>query len=267
MRNTIVITKSPEEEELGKKLSELDTLEDRLVQRELDLATLQAELHTFELHYLRIVGARIARLDDLKAQIAECFAKIHKKDEPAAHEATKAREQAKHSAQDFRSHQDSTDLTVDFVSSENIKSLFREAAKRIHPDFAIDEKDRIRRTEVMKEINAAYREGNETKLRRILKEWEDSPENVSGEDIGARLIRAIRKISHIQKRISATESEIAFLKNSDIYKLKMKFQQNNSNLLEDIANELDEQIIEHQKRLAELVEIYNRLEKRESSNG
>jgi len=54
---------TPEERELERKKSQLVELETELGQRELDLATLQAELRVFESTYLRIVGSRYAELD------------------------------------------------------------------------------------------------------------------------------------------------------------------------------------------------------------
>ena len=47
---------TPEERELENKKAELASLEADLVQRELDLATLRAELTIFENGYLRTVG-------------------------------------------------------------------------------------------------------------------------------------------------------------------------------------------------------------------
>ena len=62
---------TPEERELSQKSAELSNLQILLAQRELDLTTLQAELHAFERHYFRAVGVRYAELDEVEAQIAD----------------------------------------------------------------------------------------------------------------------------------------------------------------------------------------------------
>lgn len=49
---------SPEEEELARKRDELSRLQSILVDRELELADLRAELSAFESLYLRTVGVR-----------------------------------------------------------------------------------------------------------------------------------------------------------------------------------------------------------------
>jgi hypothetical protein len=60
-----------EEEELEEQLRQLGVPEGDLAQRELDLATLRAELRAFEIRYLRTVGPPSAELDQLKAAIAQ----------------------------------------------------------------------------------------------------------------------------------------------------------------------------------------------------
>lgn len=259
MTKPIIQTQSPEEDELELKLAELESLKLKLVQRELELTTLQAELQFFESQYLRIVGIKIVKLDEIKAEIAEIFAKIHTNDETAAREAEQARARASESSQTMEYAEVNSIFHEDFASSENIKSLFREAAKRIHPDFAIDEKDQNRRTKLMAEINEAYKSGDEEKLRQILKEWDDSPENIVGDDVGARLIRTIRQIARVQNRLSALEPEIVLLRHSDLYRLKLKVEEADKStiqFLEEMVIQLDEQIIEQQRRLDELIDIY-----------
>jgi hypothetical protein len=259
MNKSIIPNKRPEEEELDRKLTQLESLKIELVQHELELTTLQADLHSFELQYLKIVGVKIAELDDVMAQIAEVFAKTQRGDETVQNEAKEFRSKANESAESVGAAQVSQESQNRFTYSDNIKSLFREAAKHIHPDFANDENDRIRRTKLMAEINEAYRAGDENRLRQILKEWEDSPENIVGDDVGAKLIRTIRQIAHIQERMSGMEAEINALMETAIYRLKVKIESANteiSKVLEDMASKLDEQISEQQERLIKLIDVY-----------
>jgi len=69
--------KTPEEEELNKKLEELYKVESELAQCELDLATLQAELRFFENKYIQIIGVRYAQLDSIEAEIAKLQANLN----------------------------------------------------------------------------------------------------------------------------------------------------------------------------------------------
>src|SRR5437879_6304503 len=69
MTTRITRTAPPEARELEKKKAELASLEARLAERELDLATLQAELHSFEGTYLRIVGPDSLSWMELKLKL------------------------------------------------------------------------------------------------------------------------------------------------------------------------------------------------------
>jgi chromosome segregation ATPase len=85
---------TPEERELESKRARLVALERELTQRELDLATLRAELQTFETHYLRGVGSLYAELDEIEAQIAEALAQLNSQDPETQERAAQARAQA-----------------------------------------------------------------------------------------------------------------------------------------------------------------------------
>jgi DNA-binding SARP family transcriptional activator len=63
-----------EEAELARKCEELALLQAELIDRELFLANLRAELAAFEGRYLREVGTLYSELDDWNAKIAELAA-------------------------------------------------------------------------------------------------------------------------------------------------------------------------------------------------
>jgi hypothetical protein len=248
MSSDIVRNQTPEELELQRKQAELASLEAELIQRELDLATLRAELTEFERLYLRTVGVLYAELDEIEAQIAEAEARRKPRDSVAEAQAKRARAQAQESAESAG--------VVDapkLKSSEDLKKLFREVAKRIHPDLGGNEADRGRRQRLMAEANLAYENGDEPKLRSILADWEASPDTVEGEGVGAELIRVIRKIAQIQKRLSEIEREIQQLNTSDLYKLRAKAdeaEKQGRDLLKEMASQVETQINIARNRLS-----------------
>ena len=65
MNHSTTRQKTPEQEELARKQEDLAYLETEMAQDELDLATFLAELQAFESRYLRIVGTRMADLDEI----------------------------------------------------------------------------------------------------------------------------------------------------------------------------------------------------------
>jgi len=212
----IVKQQTPEEEELAAKREELARLEAELADRELALASLKAELAAFEGLYLRRVGVLYAELDDWNARLAERRAEEVGTPEARA-EAADARSQAQESHS--TAHSDAAEVRP-FAPSPELKSLYREAAKRVHPDTATDEKDRARRERLMKEVNAAYAAGDEDALRRILAGLDTSPDAVQGSGVGADLIRVLRQLKQVRDRIAAIERELAALNGSEIALLR-----------------------------------------------
>jgi hypothetical protein len=254
MASSIARRQTPEEQELEKKKAELGALESDLAQRELELATLQAELNAFERRYLRIVGVCYAELDGIEAQIAETLARQRPKDEKNQREAAEARAKAEESARATGAAKDEKRAS-DFKPSEDLKKLYREIAKRIHPDLTTDEKERVRRNEIMAEANRAYEEGDEAKLRAILEEWESSPDTVKGEGVGAELVRVIRKIHQVQKRLAEIGNLIKQLKGSELCQLKAKVEEaakEGHDLLKEMADRLSHEITKARIRLSKV---------------
>jgi DnaJ-domain-containing protein 1 len=225
MENGIIHKLSPEQKELERKKIELATLEIELAEKELSLATFQAELNAFEKEYMRAIGIRYTELDRIEAQINQYIELLE-------------------SNRDFR-------------PSPELKKLYREVAKKIHPDLATDDEERQRRKQLMTEANQAYEEGNLEKLKAILHDWESSPESVKGEGISFELIRIIRQIAQSRERLKVIQAEIVALEQTELYQLKTKVieaEEFGQDLLVDMANELDEQINVAMKKLKDLKE-------------
>jgi hypothetical protein len=241
----------PEEQELARKREEQTALEAELADRELRAANLRAELGAFERTYLHEVGLRYAQLDELKAQIAERAAN----NQPGADRAQQAARDARARADETKSaaqEAENAPAPKSFKASPEMKRLYREVAKRIHPDLTSDRDERTRRQLLMAEANKAYEAGDESQLNKILNAYEASPETVEGEGPGAELIRVIRRISQVRARIAEIEAEAEELLRSDLHQLKARLEEaerHGRDVLKEMVDKVEQQIAQAKQRL------------------
>jgi hypothetical protein len=245
-------TATPEEQELARKLDEQAALEADLADRELRSANLRAELAAFERQYLHFVGSRYAELDEWKAQIAERVAGEQPENTRAAQAARDARARADETKS--VAGEKSGEEPRKFQASPELKRLYRDVARRIHPDLTSDRDERTRRQQLMADANQAYEQGDEARLAKILTAYEHSPEAFRGEGPGAELIRVIRRVSQVRGRLAEIEAELQDLLRSDVYQLKIRVEEaekSGYNVLQDMIAKVDEQIELAKNRLAE----------------
>lgn len=246
---------TPEHQEYELKQRQLSELESKLVELELEHLNLTAELRTLEERYLRIVGTRYAELDQIEAQIAALEAAIHPADQEFKKKASQARTRAEESSDAANKSLEKADPKERTQPSDDLKKLYREVAKRLHPDFASTDEERARRTILMAEANRAYQEGDEAALRRLLENAIDTPDEIVGEGIAFDLVRLIRKIAQVQKRVAEVEQLIDKLKQSPAYTLKLSIEaetQQGRDLLEEMCLDVEEQILQARCRLSAL---------------
>jgi hypothetical protein len=241
---------NPEEQELARKREEQAAIESELAERELRSANLRAELGAFERQYLHHVGSRYAELDELKAGVAERLAQ----DQPANARAQQAAREARSRAAETHSTagEKSAATPRAFESSPEMKRLYREVAKRVHPDLTSDRADRAKRQQLMAEANEAFERGDESRLRKLFAQFEWSAEAVQGEGPGAELIRVIRRISQARGRLAEIEAELQLLLRSDLYQLKVRLdeaQSHGRDVLKEMVQKVDDQIAQARRRL------------------
>ena len=100
----------------------------------------------------------------------------------------------------------------------DLKSMYRDLAKRAHPDLAVDETDRAARSTLMAEINDAYARSDLPVLRAILAQVSGSslPQAGAGD---AKWLRA--EIDRLAQVIASIRAEIAELNRSDWMAMKL----------------------------------------------
>jgi hypothetical protein len=214
---------SPEAQELQQKQAELFALETRLTERELELATLQAELHLFERLYLQTVGMRQQELQRIEAQIEEY----------TLHLCT---------AQQFQ-------------PSVELKQLYRQLAKAIHPDLANNPEERAQREHLMAIANQAYERGDIEQLKAMIKDWSNGSESVQGNDVTAELSQILHKIAKSEQRLASIEQTMQELGQSDVFQMQCQVQQaqqRGRDLLAEMSQALDQHIQRAQQLLNKL---------------
>lgn len=241
----------PEEIELARLENEQGDLEEQVVQVELALETFKAETAQFQHRYYLAVGRLYTQLDELDAQIAVLQARLHPADAVAQAYAQAAEQQAKRSAEEAGLVESQPvppqELTAD------LKLAYRRAARLMHPDRAVTEAERQRRTDLMVRVNRAYENGDQCTIERMIEEYGQDPEAIAGDDIGSRIIKAIRRIAQLRRRLGEAQHELAEQQRSEIFQLRQSVEGEEA-LGEDPLGELVLQL------LRELSERRGRLE-------
>lgn len=249
-------TKTPEQEELEEKYRILEDLEANFASTQVDYSTLAGEIAAFRNRYYLRVGSLYARLDSLRAEIRKLVAQQHPGNETAHKEAEQAYQQAQATADEVNCATE--DGPVDFQPSTELKHLYRQAAKLIHPDRAKDDEDRQLRDRLMAEVNAAYAAGDAEAISEILERYRDRLNAADRDDVGAQLVRAIRNIARTRTHIASLEQAIASLKISEWYKLKIEVTEGEArgeDMLGQLAEKIHADILEEQKHLNQLLSI------------
>jgi hypothetical protein len=196
------IHQTPEAAHLAEQERVLAELTEQLATKETEFATRAAEFDRFRLHYLRRFAPLYAELDRLEAEVASRVAL--REDTIEAHGmASEAAARADESSEALGNSRDwaSGPTEVEELRAGpplELRDLYREAAKMIHPDLAADDQERDRRTKLMAALNAAYAAGDAETIARIIDGEAARPEAIIGDDVASRLVRVIRK--HVQVR-------------------------------------------------------------------
>jgi hypothetical protein len=240
----------PEEAELVRLEADQEKLKEQVASAELALETLKIETAIFQRRYYQAVGKLYVELDELAANLANLKFKRTPGDPTLREQAKTAEQQAKRSAEEIGSI-DAQPAPTHIVSGK-LKEVYRKAVKLMHPDLAMTERERERRTRVMASVNFAYEKGDQKEIERLIDQFGQDPEAIEGDDIGSRLVKVIRRIAQLRQRLLDIEREIEAHKNTDIYKLRQTIEvaeAEGGNPLGDMAGRLRQDISRHKEAL------------------
>lgn len=191
----------------------LSALETQLTEREQELDALKTELRQLQTRYLDEIGPFYAELSTLESHVVDLEVRLGLRPPPLFDEDD-----------DEAEGEDAPAVSCSNRSapSADLKRVFRDLAKTIHPDLAMDDRARYRRHSLMAEANRAYAERDEDRLRLILSAWERNADIAADDMDEDASTRIRRRIAAIDERLIAIAAELADLRSSAIWRLKGK---------------------------------------------
>ncbi len=221
-------------------------LESLLIERQVELTTLQAEMLGFKTRYAQIVGRRLAELAEVEQAIKEAEARL----QAGADNASVEDEEAGSSR--------GGKLRVSeklAMGSSSMRRLFWSVAKLFHPDHAADEGEARRRHQIMVEASRAYREGDAESLHTLLGD-EDLKFYCTGaqaadqpEDLNARLFS-------LKEELRTIEFGIKRITQDAMYQIKLAAEREAAegrDALAEDAKRIGRQIVKARHRLTNLI--------------
>jgi len=240
----------PEEQELIRLEADQAALEEQVTTAELMLETGKIELAQFEHRYYQTVGRLFAQLDEIDALIANERAGLSPDDTAAQVSAKTAEQQARDSAEEAGLIE--AQPVPPPVITPELKLAFRQAAKLMHPDRATSEPERLRRSALMAQVNLAYERGDQQAIEKLVSEYGQDPEAITGGDIASRIVKAIRRIAQLRRRMDELQREIDVVHQTEIFHLKQTIEETEAmggDPLGDLAAQLMQQLSEQKIQL------------------
>jgi hypothetical protein len=263
----------PEEQQLEERIAETEA---RWVDAEVEVETLRVELDNFALVHHQRLGPMYVRLDELDALIAEATA-ARTGDPDDIRRAFEARnvvepmpdleaffaeaDAAARGESDGATEGDGPEQPVIPQAPQRIRPdkeaqrLYRDLARRAHPDLAQDPAEQELRGAFIARVNEAYARGDVLALAALAEEWagETGDNGAPAEGTPERLAWLRQRLDWLTARLRRIEETRAELVDSPMGQLLMLLPDDPDALLEVLAEQLLESVSTRQAELDRLV--------------
>ena len=246
----------------------VQALQDQLARLEQERADLRLELAEFEALYNRRVGPIADELLAVQLHIAEYRLRIElvqlrgralapsqleAEVEYRLHDRRSQSEEMHSRVEQARSTRPTS--AVDKAAALDLKQLYRELAKRTHPDLAVDDDDRRERSQSMVIVNDAYARRDVETLRRLLRQV-DAGQAARHEDPEHRAARLRVEYAHLREAIQRVKIDLAEMNQGPLMKLKLEQaigQARGRDVFKETAARLNEQLVAEHAELDRLI--------------
>ncbi|MGW5613743.1 hypothetical protein [Streptomyces sp. NPDC003877] len=241
--------------------------EQALIEYEIAVETFRVEIENFSRLHEQKLGPLYARLEELDARILE--ARAARSGDPEDHrraEEARARLAPIPGVEELlHGWMDDSGLFPEAVAmltdqavrppqrvrpSEEARKLYRDLARKAHPDLAQEEKERERREEFITRVNAAYARGDEAELRELAEEWAKGPELERGPSRAEELYARLEWLAQRKELLALLARE---LEDSAIGHMLQLAPDDPDRLLDEIGQQLLTQVGERETELAGLL--------------
>jgi hypothetical protein len=150
---------------------------------------------------------------------------------------------------------------LDAETEAEILRLYRELAKRFHPDRARTEADRARRTDIMLTINVAYSERDLLTLQRMARDADASDPAAAVLSEVERVQWAQRVITRLTMQVDELGEQVKLLRQSETFQMWQSPDQS-AESIQQVEKRVRDRLNRERDRLDEAIIDYNRLVRR-----
>lgn len=139
-----------------------------------------------------------------------------------------------------------------------LKRLYRDLAKRCHPDLGKTDAERVRRAALMQRVNESFSAGDASALKGLLLETESDDPGFGARPVADRLSWAQAELARLDGLLADLRGELASLQRSDLHRLWRRHEAG-APVFDELADDLEARVRAEGQRLDRLTASYRKV--------
>jgi hypothetical protein len=259
---------STDEQKYEQTLAAITERKRRLTELETELRVLREALVRFEAVCHARVGDLLEQLRDVAAAIAKYERRLDPslpEEEPVPDFGAEFAAQGETFTADYQQPEHPNGRQKRprhrLLASEEAeaKRIYKDLARRCHPDLAISDEDRRQREAMMQSVNEAYRARDLGELRSLYVQAEAADPSFGDRPIAVRLAWARAELIRLNAMVDNVTDEIASLRGMEVHRLWRRYTAGEP-VLDHLEDQLEEKLAAQGRRLDLTIAAFRRLE-------